>query len=146
MSIARAVLEYAADRKQLGAKTNAATHYHELTVLEISVDGVKNFKLPSRSAATTLPSCCAVLCAAERMTASVSRGGKAGRRSQQGDCQRAKQILAELEEGKAVSMPGQGQRRAPEPDQSLQLSIVPGRERARSWNGCGIWTQHIDAD
>ena len=45
MSIARAVLEYAADRKQLGAKTLFATHYHELTVLEDLVDGVKNFNI-----------------------------------------------------------------------------------------------------
>ena len=34
MSIARAVLEYCADPKRLGAKTLFATHYHELTVLE----------------------------------------------------------------------------------------------------------------
>ena len=32
--IARAVLEYCADRKRLGAKTLFATHYHELTALE----------------------------------------------------------------------------------------------------------------
>ena len=31
MSIARAVIEYIADRKKLGAKTLFATHYHELT-------------------------------------------------------------------------------------------------------------------
>ena len=34
MSIARAVIEYIADRKKLGAKTLFATHYHELTELE----------------------------------------------------------------------------------------------------------------
>ncbi len=34
MSIARAVLEYCADPKRLGAKTLFATHYHELTELE----------------------------------------------------------------------------------------------------------------
>ena len=32
MSIARAVLEYVANTKKLGAKTLFATHYHELTV------------------------------------------------------------------------------------------------------------------
>lgn len=35
MSIARAVLEYCADRKKLGAKTLFATHYHELTVMQV---------------------------------------------------------------------------------------------------------------
>ncbi len=43
MAIARAVLEYAADPKRIGAKTLFATHYHELTELEREVGGVKNF-------------------------------------------------------------------------------------------------------
>ena len=45
MSIARAVLEYAADKKKLGAKTLFATHYHELTELENTVSGVKNYNI-----------------------------------------------------------------------------------------------------
>ena len=45
MSIARAVLEFAADKKKLGAKTLFATHYHELTELENTVDGVKNYNI-----------------------------------------------------------------------------------------------------
>lgn len=45
MSIARAVLEYVADTKKLGAKSLFATHYHELTVLEGMVDGVKNYSI-----------------------------------------------------------------------------------------------------
>lgn len=45
MAIARAVLEYAADKKRLGAKTLFATHYHELTVLEDSIPNVKNFNV-----------------------------------------------------------------------------------------------------
>ena len=45
MSIARAVLEFAADKRRLGAKTLFATHYHELTELEESVDGVKNYNI-----------------------------------------------------------------------------------------------------
>ncbi len=43
MSIARAVLEYTADKKRIGAKTLFATHYHELTELEDTVDGVNNY-------------------------------------------------------------------------------------------------------
>lgn len=45
MAIARAVLEYAADRKKLGAKTLFATHYHELTCIENELEGVKNFNI-----------------------------------------------------------------------------------------------------
>ncbi len=43
LSIAWAVLEYIADKKQLGAKTLFATHYHELTELEGKLPGVKNY-------------------------------------------------------------------------------------------------------
>ena len=45
MSIARAVLEFCADKKKLGAKTLFATHYHELTVMEELLDGVKNYNI-----------------------------------------------------------------------------------------------------
>ena len=45
MSIARAVLEFCADPKRLGAKTLFATHYHELTELEGVLPGVKNYSI-----------------------------------------------------------------------------------------------------
>ena len=45
MSIARAVLEYCADKKTLGAKTLFATHYHELTELENTLPGTVNYNI-----------------------------------------------------------------------------------------------------
>ncbi len=45
MSIARAVLEYCADKKLLGAKTLFATHYHELTELENTLEGAVNYNI-----------------------------------------------------------------------------------------------------
>ena len=45
MSIARAVLEYSADSRRLGAKTLFATHYHELTELEGQIEGAKNYNI-----------------------------------------------------------------------------------------------------
>lgn len=45
MSIARAVLEYIADKKKIGAKTLFSTHYHELTELEGHIDGVNNYNI-----------------------------------------------------------------------------------------------------
>lgn len=45
MSIARAVIEYIADKKKLGAKTLFATHYHELTEMEKDVPSVKNYNI-----------------------------------------------------------------------------------------------------
>ncbi len=45
MSIARAVLEYAANTKKLGAMTLFATHYHELSTLENKLPNVKNYNI-----------------------------------------------------------------------------------------------------
>ena len=45
MAIARAVLEYAANPKQLGAKTLFATHYHELSAIEQELSGIKNYNI-----------------------------------------------------------------------------------------------------
>lgn len=45
MAIARAVLEYVADKKKLGARTLFATHYHELCELENQLEGVKNYNI-----------------------------------------------------------------------------------------------------
>ena len=45
MAIARAVLEYAANSKKLGAKTLFATHYHELTTIENELPNVKNYNI-----------------------------------------------------------------------------------------------------
>lgn len=45
MSIARAVLEYVADKKTLGAKALFSTHYHELTAMENELQGVKNYNV-----------------------------------------------------------------------------------------------------
>ena len=45
MAIARAVLEYCADKKTLGAKTLFATHYHELTELENTLPGTVNYNI-----------------------------------------------------------------------------------------------------
>ena len=43
LSIAWAVLEYITDEECIGAKTLFATHYHELTVMEERLPGVKNY-------------------------------------------------------------------------------------------------------
>lgn len=45
MSIARAVLEYVADKRKLGARALFATHYHELTEMENELQGVKNYNI-----------------------------------------------------------------------------------------------------
>jgi DNA mismatch repair protein MutS len=48
MSVARAVLEHCADKRKLGARTMFSTHYHELTVLENEIEGVKNYNISAK--------------------------------------------------------------------------------------------------
>ena len=45
MAIAKAVLEYAASPRHLGAKTLFATHYHELSSIENQLPNVKNYNI-----------------------------------------------------------------------------------------------------
>ncbi|MDR0951947.1 MAG: DNA mismatch repair protein MutS [Oscillospiraceae bacterium] len=54
MAIARAVLEYCADRRRLGAKTLFATHYHELSALEGSLEGVRNYNISAKKSGGSL--------------------------------------------------------------------------------------------
>ena len=48
MAIARAVLEYCADKRRVGAKTLFSTHYHELTELENEVYCIKNYNITAK--------------------------------------------------------------------------------------------------
>ncbi|MHB1485198.1 MAG: DNA mismatch repair protein MutS [Saccharofermentanales bacterium] len=43
LSIAWAVMEYIASKENLGCRTLFATHYHELTDLEATLDGIRNY-------------------------------------------------------------------------------------------------------
>lgn len=43
LSIAWSIIEHIADKQLLGAKTLFATHYHELTSLEDTIDGLRNY-------------------------------------------------------------------------------------------------------
>ncbi len=54
MAIARAMLEYCADRRKLGARTMFATHYHELSALEGKLEGVKNYNITAKKQHGTL--------------------------------------------------------------------------------------------
>ena len=45
LAIAWSVVEYIVNKKNIGAKTLFATHYHELTELEEKLEGVKNYNI-----------------------------------------------------------------------------------------------------
>ena len=54
MAIARAMLEFCADKKRLGARTMFATHYHELAALEGAVPGIRCCSISARKQADRL--------------------------------------------------------------------------------------------
>ncbi len=103
MSIARAVLEYCADRKRLGARTLFATHYHELTELEGQLDGVKNYNIAAKKRADDV----IFLRKIVRGGADQSYGIEVAKLAGVPDrvINRAKAILKELEAGTAKTRP-----------------------------------------
>ena len=112
MSIARAVLEYCADPKRLGAKTLFATHYHELTVLEGRIPGVKNYHIAAKKKGADVIFLRKIL----RGGADQSYGIEVARLAgvPEGVIRRAREILTELEGGQGTHpQPAQ----APEDDQ-----------------------------
>ncbi|MEA4934551.1 MAG: DNA mismatch repair protein MutS, partial [Lawsonibacter sp.] len=100
MAIARAVLEYCADQKRLGAKTLFATHYHELTALEGQISGVKNYN----SAAKKKGNDVIFLRKIVRGGADQSYGIEVAKLAGVPDrvIRRAREILEELESGTGV--------------------------------------------
>ena len=101
MSIARAVLEYCADKKLLGAKTLFATHYHELTELENTLPGTcRTTTSPSRPGGRTSSSCARSSPAGRTDSYGIEVAKLAGLPDKV--VQRAKTVLKELEEENGV--------------------------------------------
>lgn len=99
MSIARAVLEYCADKKKLGAKTLFATHYHELTVMEQLLDGVKNYSIAVKKHGDDITFLRRIVQGGADDSYGIEVAKLAG--VPQSIINRAKEILAELESGKS---------------------------------------------
>ena len=100
MSIARAVLEYVADKKKLGAKTLFATHYHELTVLEDTIKGVKNYNIAAIKKGDDIIFLRRIIPGAADESYGVEVAGLAG--LPESVIKRAKDILSELEGTKRI--------------------------------------------
>ena len=96
MSIARAVLEYCADNKKLGAKTLFATHYHELTALEDTLPGVKNYNIAVKTRGEDIIFLRKILPGGADRSYGIEVAHLAGLPRQVID--RAKTVLAELED------------------------------------------------
>ena len=99
MAIARAVLEYCADRKRLGAKTLFATHYHELTALEGQIPGVKNYNIAAKKKGDTVLFLRKIVRGGADRSYGIEVAQLAG--VPEPVLKRARKILAELEAGGA---------------------------------------------
>ena len=100
MAIARAVLEHAADKKRLGAKTLFATHYHELSDIENQLPGVKNYNIAVRKRSGEIVFLRKIVPGAADRSYGVEVAKLAGLPERV--VTRARELLKELEEGGAV--------------------------------------------
>ena len=96
MSIARAVLEFCADRKRIGCKTLFATHYHELTCVEQEIEGVKNYHIAAKKRADDIVFLRKIVPGGADQSYGIEVAKLAGVPDKV--IKRAKDILAELEE------------------------------------------------
>ena len=120
MSIARAVLEYVADKKKLGARALFATHYHELTVMEELLDGVKNYNIAVKKRGDEITFLRRIVPGGADESYGVEVAKLAG--LPDSIIERAKEILAELN----ASAPRENiQTTVPAEEPDLQLSLMP---------------------
>ena len=97
MAIARAVLEYAASPRHLGAKTLFATHYHELSAIEHELPNVKNYNIAVKKRGDKMIFLRKIIPGATDDSYGIDVANLAGLPA--GVITRARQILRELEEG-----------------------------------------------
>lgn len=128
MSIARAVLEYVANPKYLGAKTLFATHYHELTTLENQVSGVRNYQITAKKRGDEILFLRKIIPGGADDSYGIEVGQLAGLPKQV--IRRAKDILAELEAGGAVSAPAASRKKSVgQNEASLQDSLDADKKK-----------------
>ncbi len=124
MSIARAVLEYVADKKKLGAKALFATHYHELTSMEQTIDGVNNFNIAVKKHGDDITFLRRIVPGGADDSYGIEVAKLAG--IPDVIIKRAKQILKDLESGK----PTETVIIKEQPDENEQLSLIPSMSSA----------------
>ncbi len=122
MSIARAVLEFVANKKKLGAKTLFATHYHELSVMEDILDGVKNYNIAVKKRGDDITFLRRIVPGGADDSYGIEVAKLAG--VPDWIIKRAKQILKELESGEGKSGGAEEAKAADSPaDNDSQLSL-----------------------
>jgi DNA mismatch repair protein MutS len=124
MAIARAVLEYCADKRKLGAKALFSTHYHELTALENETQGIKNYNISAKKRGGDIIFLRKIVPGGADDSYGIEVAGLAG--IPDSVIKRAKTVLTELEQGRgAVKTPN-----APAPDDQISLLDMSSGEIA----------------
>ena len=123
MAIARAVLEHVADKRKLGAKAMFATHYHELTVMEQLLSGVKNYNIACKKRGDDITFLRRIVPGGADDSYGIEVAKLAG--VPQSVISRAKKILKELNEQHAGFDEREALLNIRKEDEYEQLSILP---------------------
>ena len=126
MAIARAVLEYCADKRKLGAKTMFATHYHELSALEGSLDGVRNYNITAKKQGGDLIFLRKIVKGAADDSYGIEVAKLAG--VPDSVISRAKTCLKELESDGIVTTKASSRKKEQQPEAQFSLSDMGGNE------------------
>ena len=121
MAIARAVLEFAANPKRLGAKTLFATHYHQLSALEDKLPNVKNYNIAVKKRGDQMIFLRKIVPGATDDSYGVEVAKLAGLPNSV--IARAREILTELENGQAP----QSRPAEPGPDDQVSMTDLTGQ-------------------
>ena len=122
MAIARAVLEYAASPKRLGAKTLFATHYHELSTMEDKLPNVKNYNIAVKKRGDQMIFLRKIIPGATDDSYGIEVAKLAGIPNVV--ISRAREILKELESEGAVQQP----KTAAEPEDQVSMLDLTGQQ------------------
>ena len=135
MAIARAVLEYVANPRQLGAKTLFATHYHELSVIEEQLPGIKNYNIAVKKRGDKMIFLRKIVPGATDDSFGVEVAKLAGLPNPV--ITRARQILEELESGEN---PRPAKAREPEMDDQISMLDLSAQQVAQALSAISVET------
>ena len=134
MAIARAVLEYAANPKRLGAKTLFATHYHELSTMEEKLPNVKNYNIAVKKRGDQMIFLRKIIPGATDDSYGIEVAKLAGIPNVV--ISRAREILAELEAEGSVAAPKVQE----EPEDQVSMLDLTGQQIIAALSGITVET------
>lgn len=134
MAIARAVLEYAANPKRLGAKTLFATHYHELSSLENKLPNVRNYNIAVKKRGDQMIFLRKIVPGATDDSYGIEVAKLAGIPNTV--IRRAREILEELESENPAPVTNQ----APPPEDQVSMLDLAGQEVVSALSAISVET------